>query len=120
MNSKTQDLEALAEAIEKERGPLDLLALFQREDEHGLDLVFSAPWISDRISDAIGYVGTKAAAIFSKELAAQITRVTPVHEAAQMLADMFPGPGDYRCFKLYQVRVEHGTIVRLRPAVAVV
>ncbi|HZL35121.1 MAG TPA: hypothetical protein VFC78_07415 [Tepidisphaeraceae bacterium] len=111
-------LEILADAIEKERGPLDLLALFQREGAIGWELVFAAPWVGNSIWDAIGYVNERAGQLLSKEDASEIKSLVPLTTAAGVLATMFPGPGEYHHFTLHEVPVARAIIVRLRPAAA--
>ena len=112
-------LEELAVRIEKERGPLNFLALFQREGSLDWELVFAAPWAQESLRDAIVYISTKAVEVLTKDEQAEIKLVVRLRTAVSELAEMFPAPGKYDNFTLFEARVQHAIIARLRPDVLV-
>jgi hypothetical protein len=114
MTSARSSLENLANAMETERGPLNLLGLFQRDGAQGWELVFGAPWVEGGIADAIRYVNKRAPQYLSRDEASRITMLVPLTSAVNVLADMFPGPGDYFNFTLNDIYVSRAIIARLR------
>ena len=80
-------LTALAGTVEADKGPLELLGLFLREDSPDLwDLVISAPWLVADERAAFEYVANKLRGELSGEELAGLSRIVILEHGGAVLS----------------------------------
>ena len=83
-------LTALAEKVQAEKGPLELLGLFLREDSPDLwDLVISAPWLDADERAAFEYVAGKLREELTAEELAGLSRIVVLDPGNTLASSLF-------------------------------
>jgi hypothetical protein len=108
----------LAQTITKEKGPLQLFALFLREDAPDLwDLLVSASWITNDKESALRYFAGKLTAILTKHELVRLSRIViidkenPALEALHRAAHVENSIMEVQDSVFFGMQIKHAYII---------
>jgi hypothetical protein len=82
-------LTGLAKKIAIDKGPLDLLGLFQREDSQGdWDLVIAAPWLASAERSSFEYVVRRLREVLTEQEMSALSRVVILEHGGETLLSL--------------------------------
>jgi hypothetical protein len=118
MKELVKSLVAVERALADEKGPLNLFALFLREDAPGKwDLLVAAPWAEKNKNDAIKYIAGKIQKSLTKKELLSLSRVViieksnPALSAFQKAIHVEHGDAEIQDSNLFGLQIKHAHVI---------